>query len=177
MGNSIRMVDKSTLKTGDLLLVRGNSLLSKAIRLFTRSEYNHAGLLWWAYDELFVIEEDKAGKFVGLITTKFDDYLKSGKKLLIRRPVFPVDGSEYGKFMLPLLGRTRYSFWDLIVAQPFYILSGKRVWIGGWSMKDHRTVCSGFCGFVYNHFNTELFQNWYKLAPGDFVNDSNFVDI
>lgn len=173
------MVTKEEIKTGDLLLVSGTAFLSKAIKWFTGSKVNHSGMAWWAYEELFIIEEDKSGNKVGLITTKYDDYLKTKKTLYWRRPKFPVDGSEYGKFMLPFLGRTRYSFWDLLVAQPFFIISkklGRPLWIGGTSLKDGRTVCSGWCGFVYDHF-TGLFPTWYKLSPADLLNDSNFVDL
>ena len=94
----------------------------------------------------------------------------------MRRPKFPVDGSEYGKFMLPLLGKIRYSFFDLVIAQPLYQISGKHIWIGGTSMKDFKTVCSGFCGFVYNYF-TNLFPEWYKSVPGDLFLDENFTDL
>jgi hypothetical protein len=170
------MIEKKDIKTGDLGLVRGKAFLSKAIQMFTGSKVNHAFMFWWAYDELFCIEEDKSGNKVGLITTKYDDYLKTGKEIFIRRPKFDVDGSEYGKFMLPYLGITRYSFFDLLIAQPIYIISGKKLWIGGTSMDDNRTVCSGWYAFVCNHF-TGLFPNWYKLSPNDLFIDENFVDL
>jgi hypothetical protein len=174
------MIKAENIKTGDLLLVGGGkSFLSKAIRWFTESKVNHSGMFWWNYGVLMIIEEDKYNRGVGLITTPYDDYLKSGRLLIIRRPKFDVDGSEYGKFMLPFLGKVKYSFFDLIIAHPFYIISkkcGKAIWIGGTTMKDLRTVCSGWVTFVYNKF-TGLFPDWYKKSPGNLLTDENFVTL
>ena len=168
--------DIQLIKTGDCLLVRGNSWLSKTIRWFTKSDYNHAGIFWWSYDVLMVIEEDTTGYgSAGLIVTPFTDYLESKKGLLVRRPIFEVDGSEYGRFMQNYFGKLRYSFWDLIVAQPIYQLSGKKIWVGGKSLKDGKTVCSGWVYFVYNNF-TNKFTDWFKKSPADLAIDINFID-
>lgn len=146
-------IDIKLIKTGDALLVHGNSWLSKSIQFFTGSRWNHAGIFWWSYGVLMVVEEDTTGYgSAGLIVTQFDEYLKSNKGLLIRRPKFEVDGSEYGKFMQNYFGKLRYSFWDLIVAQPTFQITKKifkkGIWIGRKSLKNGRTVCSGWDIFV-----------------------------
>lgn len=174
-------IDINLIKTGDCLLVSGKSWLSKSIQFFTRSKYNHAAIFWWSYGVLLVIEEDLTGYgSAGLIVTKFEDYLKSNKGLLIRRPKFEVDGSEYGKFMQLYLGKLRYSFWDLIVAQPLFqvtkLISKKGIWIGTKSLKHGRTVCSGWAYFVYNNF-TQKFKDWFKMAPSNLAIDNDFNNI
>lgn len=164
----------NNILTGDLYLEAGIGWLSKQIRRFTKSKVNHSGIAWYCYGKLFIIEENKYKGGIGLIATPIED--KKDKKYYFRRPNFAVDGSEYGKFMLTKLGKFKYSKFDLIIAQPIYLLSGKRLWIGGKTMKDNKTVCSGFCGFVYDNF-TGLYPNWYKMSPADFVDDPNFTDL
>ena len=174
-------MDINLIKTGDCLLVSGNSWLSKAIKFFTKSKYNHSGIFWWSYGELMVIEEDMTGYgSVGLIVTRFEDYLNSSKGLLVRRPKFDVDGENYGRFMQQYLGKLRYSFWDLIVAQPLYQVSKKifknGIWIGGKSLKDGRTICSGWTYYVYDSF-TKKFRDWFKKSPADLAVDTEFSDL
>lgn len=173
-------IDINLIKSGDSLLVGSNSWLAKAIQFFTKSKYNHAGIFWWSYDVLMVVEEDTTGYgSAGLIVTPFTDYMKSNKKLLIRRPLFPVDGSNYGKFMQNYFGKLRYSYFDLIIAQPIFQITKrifkKGVWVGRKSLKDGKTVCSGWVYFVYNYF-TNKFEDWYRKAPSDLVVDINFED-
>lgn len=172
-------IDIIQIKTGDCLIVKGKSWLSKAIRFFTKSDYTHSGILYWCYDELMVIEETTYTRGIGLVMTTFASYLDSNKGLLIRHPKFEIDGSEYGKYMLPFLGKLKYSLWDLIVAQPIFQITKKinkiGIWIGGRSIKDNRTVCSGWNYFVYNHF-TNKFKDWFEKTPSDLVIDENFDD-
>lgn len=175
MSIKINNIDTTLIKTGDALIVSGNSWLSRSIQWFTKSRYNHSGIFYWCYGNLFIIEEDTYRRGLGLIMTPFSQYLSSNNGLLIRRPKFPIDGSECGAFMLPYLGKAKYSLWDLIVAQPIYQLSNKKWWIGGTTMKDNRTVCSGWCYFVYNNFS-KIFPDWFKKSPADLAIDSNFED-
>lgn len=156
--------------TGDILLTSSNSLLSKIIRKFTKSEYSHIGMVYNIYEKTFIVEE--IGN--GLCLTPIEDYLKSDKKLLFRRPKFNVDGSEYGKFILPFLGKLEYSFFDLIISQPIHLLTGK--WIGSKRTNEKRMICSQFVCFVFNNF-TDKFQNYYEIAPSELVESSEFYDL
>lgn len=157
------------IKTGDCLLVSSNSWLAKQIQKFQSREdkeggkWNHAAMFWWAYDELMVIEADK----YGISITPFKDYYFSDRELLICKPKFKVDGSEYGKFMLPYAGHTRYGFWNLLVAQAVKILTFGRVWIGPSKSQTKRFICGEWCAYVYNNFNKKAFPDWNKVAPVD----------
>lgn len=173
-------IDVSLLRTGDILLTGGNSWLSKKIKQFTNSKYNHIGMICFINNDVFVIEEDRTGGGLlklqaGLIATPIENYIKSNYDLLIRRPYFDIDEDKYREFMISKLGKFKYSYWDLIVAQPIHQLFN--VWIGGTSMKDNKTVCSGFVGYLFHTFNKNLFRNWYQLAPADFVKDRKFFTL
>lgn len=168
--------DFSQIKTGDCLLVSSCSFLAKAIQWFERCEYNHAGMFYWCYDTLMVIEAEKEG----VIMTPFLDYInkddyKLGKiKLLLLRPEFDVDGSEYGKFMLPYLGKTRYGFFNLLLAQSIRFLTAGRIWIGPSGKNKKRFICGEWVAFVYSRFNP-YFHEWYRYAPSDLFDDLVFT--
>ena len=155
------IIDISEINTGDILLVSSKSKLSTLIQKFEGGKWSHSAIFWWVYGELFVIEADK----YGIAITKFSDYLNSNSDLLILKPTFKVDGSEYGKFMLPYIGHTPYNYFDLFIVQPIYILSNKKIWLG--DKNTSRFMCSEFIAFVYNHFNSLIFEDWSKLTPED----------
>ena len=163
------------LKTGDIILVGGTSWLNKRIKKITKSRYSHIGIIYRAYDEILVVEQDRTGfGGAGLICTNINNYFNGKYDILLRRPNFYVDGSEYGKEFLKDLGRFRYSYFDLIVAQPILQLTGR--WIGGTTMNDGRTVCSGYVAYIFDKFE-KLYPKWYKMTPAQFENDENFVDL
>lgn len=162
------------INTGDLLVVgHSESFVSKSISKLTNSEYSHTAIFWWNYDELFVIESDGSKFFSrpGVILTPFKEYLESGRKLLVKKPLFSIDGSEWGKFMLTKVGKIHYSYFDLIVAQPIYILSNKKLWVGTTEKNVHRMVCSAWTGYIVNHFNPDRCIDWVELQPKDWSLD------
>jgi hypothetical protein len=165
------------INTGDCLLVSSKSWLAKQIQRFQKIEdktggkYNHAAMFWWAYDELMVIEADK----YGISITPFKEYTDSNKELLICKPKFKVDGSLYGKFMLPYAGHTRYGFWNLIVAQSIRILTGEKVWVGPSKKDTKRFICGEWCAFVYETFKKYTFLDWNKVAPVTIFKNPNFT--
>jgi hypothetical protein len=167
------------IKTGDLLLVAGNKWLSKKIRQVTKSKYNHIGMFYWCYGELMVIEMDRTNR--GLFKLKaeikmtpFSEYLKHDYKLLIRKPTFNVSGNELGAEMIRDIGVRKfdYSYFDLLVSQTVFQFTGK--WIGRKKI-DNTLICSQYVAWRLN-MSYELYPDWYKLAPSDFVFDKNFYD-
>ena len=158
------------ISTGDYLLVGGTSFLAKAIRYFEKCKWNHAGMFYYIYGQLYVVEMDKPG----LVLTAFSEYIKGKSNLLIGKPKFAVDGVEYGKYILPKLGKTRYGFFNLLIAQPIKFLTGKRVWLGSNDDNPKRMICGEFVEMVYHYFNPDLFVNWKTDAPSDIFTDTHF---
>jgi len=166
----------SDIKTGDCLLVSSHAWMARQIQKFQKlldkkgGKYNHAAMFWWAYDELFVIESDK----YGVACTPFRDYIITNDDLLICKPRFAVDGSEYGKFMLPYVGHTRYGVLNLIVAQSVKILTAGRIWIGPSKDDTKAFICGEWVAYVYNHFNPQVFKEWNRVAPIDIFECKEF---
>ena len=72
--------------------------------------------------------------------------------------------SEYGKYMLPFVGHTRYNIWNLVFAQSIKILTFGKVWIGPRRDNKKKFICAHWCAHVYNNF-THLFPSPQKYAP------------
>lgn len=172
----INITSISEINTGDCLLVSSHSWLARQIQKFQKivnkdgAKWNHAAQFWVCYDELFVIEADK----YGIACTPFKDYIDSDKDLLVYKPQFSVDGSEYGKFMLRYAGHTRYGKFNLIFAQSIKMLTFGRVWIGPSKKQTKKFICGEWVAFVYNHFNENIFSNWNEAAPIDIYESPYF---
>ena len=159
--NATTISDINDIKTGDTLLVSSHSWLARKIQLFEKCEYNHAGMFFWNYRILFIAEMDKPG----LVLTAFSEYIKGKSRLLILKPKFDVDGVEYGKYILPQIGKIRYGFFNLLFAQPIKFITGKRIWFGSNDDNPKRLICGEFVEKVYNHFHPEYFENWKQDDP------------
>jgi hypothetical protein len=165
------------INTGDALLVSSKSWLARQIQKFQKTQdpeggkWNHAAMFWWAYDELFVIEADK----FGIACTPYSEYVFSNRDLLVIKPKFKVDGSEYGKFMLPYVGHTRYDKWNLVVAQAVKMLTFGKLWLGHDKTNTKKFICGEWVAFVYNHFECTVFPNWNRTAPVDIYEHPYFT--
>ena len=130
-------------------------------------------MFWWAYDELMVIEAVSRG----IAITPFKHYYNNPDKydlLLLSPKDIKVDGSEYGKFMLPYCGHTRYDYWNLFVAQSVKILTLGKVWLGGNKPSDKKFICGEWCAYVWEHFNPGLIEQVERIAPVDLYEMSEF---
>ena len=172
----LSITSTTEINTGDCLLVSSHSWLARQIQRFQKlvnkkgGEWNHAAQFWVCYDELFVIESIEKG----IVCTPFKDYIDSDKKLLICKPQFLVDGSQFGAFMLPYAGRSRYGFFNLIFAQILKIITFGKIWIGPSKKNTRRFICGEWVAFVYNHFNSNIFTSWNKVAPVDIYQNPYF---
>jgi hypothetical protein len=164
------ILDIQQIQTGDTLLVSGKSWLAHEIQNFEKCSWNHAGMFFWLENELFIIEMDAPG----LVMTHFSDYIKGKSNLLICKPDFTIDESAYRSYVFPMLGKTRYGFFNLLIAQPIKFLTNKRIWLGSLDDSPKRLICGEFVEMTYNHFNPDLFISWKRDAPSDIFNDTHF---
>ena len=159
--------DINQINTGDTMLVYTSDkrILPHLIHYFQKKKdeqggkYNHAGIFWWCYDVLMVVEADKWG----ITITPFVEYTKNKIyiEFLCLKPKFEVDGVEYGKFMLPFAGKTRYDKFGLfseLLKFEAWQETGKKVWIGQRYFNKNKFMCGEFVGFVYNHFQEGIFK-------------------
>jgi hypothetical protein len=159
----------------DVLLVGGHSFLSKAIKFFEKYPYSH-GALFHRITEAEIINSViyQPGLYVsemvakGLVLTNFQDYIDSGSDLMILKPKFTVDPAVVWGHILPQLGKEKYGFFNLLVAQPVKYLTNYRIWLG--DVDDNnppRLICGEHVCREINYFNPEYFTDWKRLAPSD----------
>lgn len=160
------------MKTGDILLVGSNSWLSRQIQRFTKSIYSHVGFIIIIEGNLMVLEEDRTGKGINcsLILSPISKYYDKKYNVKYRSRKFFIDEKQFLTQSLNDLGRFRYSYFDLIISQPIYQITGW--WIGDKNIKDKRAVCSQYVAYRLKH----LYPKWYEKAPSDFEFDNNFSD-
>src|SRR6187200_3309553 len=65
---------RQEIKTGDVLLFRGTSAVSRIIRWGSRSPYSHAGLAAWWGDRLIVFQAVSHGAQVVPVSSAVDAY-------------------------------------------------------------------------------------------------------
>jgi len=145
------------IKDGDVLLYKGKGLLSKAIRLLTKSEYSHAGVaVWWHY-RLMVLEA--VGK--GVVLTPMSKNLKHYKgtvhwftsKKFISQPkrlrMIDFAQQELGK---------KYSKWKLVILG-YILVFGKNRDKRDKLRKENSLVCSHYVAQIYNSSGIDLKEN------------------
>jgi hypothetical protein len=65
---------RAGIKTGDIVLFRGHSLLSKGIQWVDKSYFNHAGIAYWVEDRLFVIDATSEGVKLESMSVRIKGY-------------------------------------------------------------------------------------------------------
>lgn len=66
---------RQTIKNGDVILFRGNSLLSKAIRWCDKSYYTHIGLVFEKCGRLFVLDSNDKGARPDFLSLRINEYV------------------------------------------------------------------------------------------------------
>jgi len=142
------------LLTGDILVCRRKTLLSKVIRKIAKSGYSHSA----TYINGYVY----GSQIRGAQKLKFEDWLQKydyefevyrneevNKELITKRAE-----SKLG---------TKYDFLSLLFFQLIYNLTGK--W---WGLRREKAIkrlyCFEYTAWIFN------FDNWWKMSPQDFYN-------
>jgi hypothetical protein len=146
-------LNRQDIKNGDILLYSGSGFFSGAIKLFTGSEYSHAGIAVWWNDRLMVLES--VGK--GMIATPLSKNVKKypGRVDLFRTfdHIPDNDREMIVRHAQQKLG-DEYSKWKLIV------FTHKMIW-GARPRKDgykksNNWYCSHIVAASYNYAGYDL---------------------
>ena len=170
------------MKTGDILLVSGQSKQAKLIQQFQQKadkasgKYNHSGLIYVAPSGVYVAEESYiTGRKVraAAVLTPLDSYSKGKYDLLILTPNFNLDPIEFERVLFQYLG-TPYDYWSLIHDQVIRTLFEK--WVGREGKKAARQmVCHEFSQFISNECERGVFPEWYKGDVSKMYHSKNYT--
>ena len=157
-------------KDFDIIFLKSNGFIPKAIRYFTKCEYNHVGIIHMYQGELYVFEAVSKG-FIPTSTLedwKLEKEVK-GEKWCIISPnirVTAIEKIKKSNRIKELTGK-KYEFVSLLFYQLIYQISKK--WIG--SKNNNRVICSEAVAYVYK----ECFEDWYKTDPQDIYDSPSFT--
>jgi hypothetical protein len=165
------MTDINTIKTGDTLLVSSKTELALIIQGFENCRWNHAAMFVWQGTILYVAEMVECG----LVMTNFDEYIQGKSGLLVCKPKFEVDIKTLWEHIDKQLGRVKYGFFNLCIAQPIKFLTNYRIWLGDVDNDNpKRLICGEFVCREYHYLHPEYFTDWSRLDPSDIFKSTLF---
>lgn len=156
------------LEVGDVLLYRnGKSLLTRLIRIFTTSDYNHAGI----YVGHGVVYEALADGFNRREYGDMKQHLLNGVDVYRMRK--KIDQKAIKRAIIACAG-IKYGYVDLLKFL-IYILTGKR-----FNKSSARLICSEAIAKVYRTSGYDLFpsiKNLDYISPSDLANNKKLQKI
>lgn len=134
---------RNSLKDGQLVFIRGNTLFQKFVKLVTNGEYTHCGILVWmtdqnGYKNLMVIESSIGG--TRIVTLR--SYVHRGFTLVD----MGFDWIKHGPKILDETGSTHYSIFNFITigVKELLLRAGLTKLAGYITHKGSGEVCSEF---------------------------------
>jgi hypothetical protein len=167
------------IRTGDLLLFRGNYLLSHVIETLSDSPYSHVAILARWKDRVVAFQADTRGVEILPVSKMVCRY--NGKVDWWSRVAGFGDTAFEEKLLdtaLTLLG-TRYGYWPLI-SLGFRILLGRTLSARDAHATPDSLFCSQFVSECYRvasdgRFDVNPNLNDASTSPADFVRSGHFV--
>ena len=181
--------DEKYFTPGTIILVHGNSWLSKSIQFFMkiyakeqhRSDkvfFNHSAICIDIWGDIFVCEADRIkskGVQAGVIIRRLEDtpYFKD-KNFILMHPEIPFEKEEQEKISNACINfsfkNTRYDYYGTFVRQIKKSITGK------WNNKEvetDRVYCSELVATVTNEAR-KLFDNPAATNPQDVYWNTNY---
>ena len=145
--------------------------ISAAIRFFTKCKYNHSAIIIECWDKVMVAE----AKSKGISITPYEDWAKD-LKISIQRQKLVYSRKKLAQTAMSKQGYTGYDFSGTLFYQLIYQLTGH--WLGAKDKKraEKRMYCSEYVAWIWNEV-INLYPDFYKIAPDDIHNDTNFSTI
>lgn len=160
----------SELKPGDVLLYSGSSWISRAIEKFEHSPWSHASLVFDIYGEILTSEAEQQGLMANDVPTSI-----KGCKMIVLRPKFNINPQETSQFIAVNLGKHRYGFFRLIIAQAIWQVF--HIWILNDDTSEplKRVICGEWVAYAFfKIYQIEEFKLWYKATPASLFESDLF---
>lgn len=165
---------RDSFETGDLVLYRGSSFLSRSIQYFDRAYYNHIGVVWKADDMDRVLTLDMwAG---GLVCVPLSRRMDGYSDFCIMRP-------RVGEAKMEAAIKEILSYWggkevkyDNTLLLRIALIKKTGIDLTGLGKSD-RFICSEFAQFYVNLLGLNTYDNINLITPEDFRRyiDQNFM--
>lgn len=146
----------SNLKTGDILICRGNSIISKMIMKVTKGKWSHTCLYGEVWNQPGILEAQSNGVNFKLWDTWIN---KWGYTYKVYRHRSTFDEKQLMIKAFSKCGETKYDFWKFLIRIPIKLITGK--WNDKGDKEDDKLICSAFTGWVWD------LLNWQSMTPDD----------
>jgi len=162
---------RQDIKQGDILLYKGRTFVSWAIKFFTRSEYSHAGIAVKWNDRLMVMEAIRKGVIVNPLRRSLKRYKGSVEWWSCKEEINDGDRHKMIIFAQKELGKD-FAFWLLFCfafAISFFIRDlNKRVAF----RREKKLFCSLYVAEIYSQAGKDLRKDLSDrfTSPGDIAN-------
>lgn len=161
-------------KTGDIILFHTKfvwykplSWLSALIRFFTKSYYNHVGVVVRNWDVPFINEAVETGVHAVPLVDRIGSH-----QIRVIRPIKGVDERTFAVRANSKIGHTGYDFSGLLFYQLIFQLTGH--WLGHTGVHAEGVMyCGEYAGFCH----AEYFHNYWKTAPSDENKSEYFFEV
>lgn len=146
------------MKTGDVLICKRNSFLSKMIQLVTKSNWSHTAIIVEFFGQIYVADMQKKG----IELNPIDEWkLKWNYEFICFRnvDVERFNENEIGEKIVSVVGsKTKYDFFTFIFRIPYKLITKKYKFKGD-EIETKRMICSQFTGWIHN------MNEWWKMTP------------
>lgn len=166
------------MKTGDIILFKGNSNQAKIIQKFQQlqdsesGQYNHSGLLFETKNNGMYVAEaapiQQRKIKAAVILTPLDKLIEENSQVVLLEYKNKYSDKDVAEIILKYVG-TPYDYTNLVLHQVARIITGK--WIGRNKNADKRMVCHEFSMTVWNEY-ADIFVDCRKAKVSDmYYND------
>lgn len=161
------------IKDGDIILFRGNSLLSRAIQILDKAYFNHVGVAYWFKGRLMIIDSNAIGVKPDFMSNRIRKYVD----FCMIRPIAEkgaIDNALSKVFERAEEG-TGYDFIKLINLGGLKLLANilkGRDFKARARGEENRDICSEFVQY-YESFIHGEYGHIINITPQDFYDRVN----
>ncbi|MCB1712312.1 MAG: hypothetical protein KDH96_07510 [Candidatus Riesia sp.] len=147
-------------KTGDILHCYRNTLVSKLIKLFTKSKYSHTATIVMCWGQPYVIDVQNNG----VQPKPLEYWLKKYKYkfIIARHPQLIKPEDQYARQAFAKVSVNKYDYISLLFIHPIYALTG--IWLAKGDPDRRKDICSEYVARLYDLKSPE------KYTPKDMYN-------
>jgi hypothetical protein len=161
---------RSQIRNGDIMLFRGESLLSKQIQEFDDAYYNHTGLVFESNNRLFILDSNVKGVNPEFLSVRIDGYTD----FCIIRP-FKWDDDTISQAVAACFDKAsiphiKYDV-NLLLQIAIYRKTGIRVGID----RENRDICSEFVRRYTRYLAPKPTCYEQPNLPTDFITPWDFI--
>jgi hypothetical protein len=158
---------RNQIRHGDIILFRGNSLLSKTIQYFDNAYYNHTEVALEVNSRLLCIGSNRSGVKPDFLSNKIAEYVD----FCVLRLLVPDLHIALGLYKSIERGEIR-TFYDFLLLPRIALVKKTGINISSLGSKD-RDICSEFSRYYANAAGVDCYNNIELITPQDFVRFAN----